>query len=202
MESSLGPASGLTLSVLQWFKAAGFQDVKIKRIGPSWYRGVRRHGLIMGCSVTGVKAQVLSSALRVTHDPSPDRPAHGYLRAMHASLPGRHSGRGECQPGTPSVTALSKVAVAARLHARCCLCLGTVCYAIQIAWLYAEPWCSQDGESPLQMEPKREQLETRSNPLAFLARLLLGTLAGSYYFLLPVYMWLKNLVWPRSMPGF
>ena len=52
------------------------------------------------------------------------------------------------------------------------------------------------------MEPKREQLEIRSNPLAFLARLLLGTLAGSYYFLLPVYMWLKNLVWPRSMPGF
>ncbi|KAJ7954817.1 2-methyl-6-phytyl-1,4-hydroquinone methyltransferase, chloroplastic-like [Quillaja saponaria] len=25
------------------------------RIGPKWYRGVRRHGLIMGCSVTGVK---------------------------------------------------------------------------------------------------------------------------------------------------
>ena len=77
-----------------------------------------------------------------------------------------------------------------------------MCHAIQIAWLYAEPWRSQDGESPLQMEPKREQLETRSNPLAFLARLLLGTLAGSYYFLLPVYMWLKNLVWPHSMPGF
>jgi hypothetical protein len=35
----------------------GFTDVQIKRIGPKWYRGVRRHGLIMGCSVTGVKAQ-------------------------------------------------------------------------------------------------------------------------------------------------
>ncbi len=42
----------------QWFAAAGFQDVKIKRIGPKWYRGVRRHGLIMGCSVTGIKPKV------------------------------------------------------------------------------------------------------------------------------------------------
>ena len=43
---------------LQWFKDAGFEDVQIKRIGPSWYRGVRRHGLIMGCSVTGTKSKV------------------------------------------------------------------------------------------------------------------------------------------------
>jgi len=43
---------------LQWFTKAGFTDVKITRIGPKWYRGVRRHGLIMGCSVTGVKPQV------------------------------------------------------------------------------------------------------------------------------------------------
>ena len=43
---------------LQWFAAAGFQDIKIKRIGPKWYRGVRRHGLIMGCSVTGIKPKV------------------------------------------------------------------------------------------------------------------------------------------------
>lgn len=43
---------------VQWFTKAGFTDVKIKRIGPSWYRGVRRHGLIMGCSVTGVKPKV------------------------------------------------------------------------------------------------------------------------------------------------
>ena len=32
--------------------------MKIKRIGPKWYRGVRRHGLIMGCSVTGIKPKV------------------------------------------------------------------------------------------------------------------------------------------------
>lgn len=39
----------------QWFTDAGFTDVQLKRIGPSWYRGVRRHGLIMGCSVTATK---------------------------------------------------------------------------------------------------------------------------------------------------
>ena len=43
---------------MQWFTKAGFEDVQIKRIGPKWYRGVRRHGLIMGCSVTGVKRKV------------------------------------------------------------------------------------------------------------------------------------------------
>ena len=45
----------------QWFTKAGFADVRIKRIGPTWYRGVRRHGLIMGCSVTGVKPKALAS---------------------------------------------------------------------------------------------------------------------------------------------
>ncbi|CAN8280599.1 unnamed protein product [Cochlearia groenlandica] len=40
---------------IEWFTKAGFKDVQIKRIGPKWYRGVRRHGLIMGCSVTGIK---------------------------------------------------------------------------------------------------------------------------------------------------
>ncbi|KAA8527662.1 hypothetical protein F0562_035469 [Nyssa sinensis] len=40
---------------IEWFEKAGFKDIQLKRIGPKWYRGVRRHGLIMGCSVTGVK---------------------------------------------------------------------------------------------------------------------------------------------------
>lgn len=43
---------------IEWFTKAGFKDVKMTRIGPKWYRGVRRHGLIMGCSVTGVKPEV------------------------------------------------------------------------------------------------------------------------------------------------
>lgn len=51
---------------MEWFTKAGFTDVKIKRIGPSWYRGVRRHGLIMGCSVTGIKPESGESPLKVS----------------------------------------------------------------------------------------------------------------------------------------
>lgn len=62
---------------------------------------------------------------------------------------------------------------------------------------------AQAGESPLQLGPKVEASGDRSkNPFAFLFRLILGTLAGSYYFLLPIYMWLKNLIWPKNAPGF
>ena len=50
---------------IEWFKKAGFKDIKLKRIGPKWYRGVRRHGLIMGCSVTGVKPFCGDSPLKV-----------------------------------------------------------------------------------------------------------------------------------------
>ena len=50
---------------IEWFKKAGFKDVKLKRIGPKWYRGVRRHGLFMGCSVTGVKREQGDSPLQV-----------------------------------------------------------------------------------------------------------------------------------------
>lgn len=48
---------------IDWFEAAGFVDVQLTRIGPPWYRGVRRHGLIMGCSVTGRKPQPGESPL-------------------------------------------------------------------------------------------------------------------------------------------
>ena len=58
----------------------------------------------------------------------------------------------------------------------------------------------QAGESPLQMGPKQEVSGKISNPVSFLLRLLLGTTAGFYYFVLPVYMYLKNLVWPKSWP--
>lgn len=100
---------------MEWFTKAGFTDVKITRIGPKWYRGVRRHGLIMGCSVTGVKPQA--------------------------------------------------------------------------------------GPSPLQLGPKAEESgKVRGNPLSFLLRLILGSAAGFYYFVLPVYMYLKHLVWPKDKP--
>jgi len=48
-----------------WFERAGFQDIKLTRVGPKWYRGVRRHGLIIGCSVTGVKRASGESPLEV-----------------------------------------------------------------------------------------------------------------------------------------
>ncbi|KAK7278373.1 hypothetical protein RJT34_23401 [Clitoria ternatea] len=52
---------------IEWFKNAGFKDIELKRIGPSptWYRGVRRHGLIMGCCVTGVKPLTGDSPLKL-----------------------------------------------------------------------------------------------------------------------------------------
>mmetsp|Transcript_20467 Transcript_20467/g.56542 ORF Transcript_20467/g.56542 Transcript_20467/m.56542 type:complete len:138 (-) Transcript_20467:91-504(-) len=93
---------------LEWFRKAGFEDVSIKRIGPWWYHGVRRHGLIMGCSVTGRKA---------------------------------------------------------------------------IA-----------GESPLRLPPKTEDLTASPSPLVNTLRLVLGTLGGFYYFVVPVYMLLKHLL--------
>lgn len=103
---------------LTWFENAGFDDVKIDRIGPKWYRGVRRHGLIMGCSVSGVKKGA---------GPSPI-------------------------------------------------------------------------SNQLSVEPNESSNKMNTNPISFLARLFLGTLAGFYYFVLPIYMWLKNLVWPKQGP--
>ncbi|KAG0521758.1 hypothetical protein BDA96_08G188900 [Sorghum bicolor] len=50
---------------IEWFQKAGFKDVELKRIGPKWYRGVRRHGLIIGCSVTGVKRASGDSPLKL-----------------------------------------------------------------------------------------------------------------------------------------
>uniref|UniRef100_A0A1D1XNZ9 Inner envelope membrane protein, chloroplastic n=1 Tax=Anthurium amnicola TaxID=1678845 RepID=A0A1D1XNZ9_9ARAE len=50
---------------INWLKKAGFEDVKLKRICPKWYRGVRRHGLIMGCCVTGVKRGSGESPLKL-----------------------------------------------------------------------------------------------------------------------------------------
>jgi len=101
---------------VEWFTKAGFEDVEVLRIGPQWYRGVRRHGLIMGCSVTGVKRKA--------------------------------------------------------------------------------------GASPLELpeKPAESRTELNSNFFKVMLRLLLGTAAGFYYFVLPIYMWLKNLVWPKSGP--
>ncbi|CAL5353723.1 unnamed protein product [Camellia sinensis] len=99
---------------IEWFEKAGFKDVQLKRIGPKWYRGVRRHGLIMGCSVTGVK--------------------------------------------------------------------------------------SASGDSPLQLGPKAEDVTEPVNPFVFLVRFILGAMAGTYYVLVPIYMWLKDQIVPKGRP--
>ncbi|KAL7151469.1 hypothetical protein ABFS83_04G033500 [Erythranthe nasuta] len=99
---------------IDWFQKAGFKDVQLKRIGPKWYRGVRRHGLIMGCSVTGVK------------------PA--------------------------------------------------------------------SGDSPLQLGPKAEDVSEPVNPFVFFSRFILGALAATYYVLVPIYMWIKDLITPKGQP--
>lgn len=72
---------------LQWFKAAGFSDVEIKRIGPKWYRGARQHGLIMGCSVTGRKTNAGDSPLEMgpkseTSTPRPSNPISFLVRMI------------------------------------------------------------------------------------------------------------------------
>lgn len=55
------------------------------------------------------------------------------------------------------------------------------------------------GPSPLELGPKAEDRAVpKSNPFSFLLRLILGTTAGFYYTLVPIYMWIKNLIFPKS----
>ena len=132
---------------LQWFTKAGFENVKLKRIGPSWYRGVRRHGLIMGCRRAGVH----------------------HARRLPACHP--------CQPALddpPPPTCPPRSVTGVKPRA---------------------------GASPLELGPKAEaSTSANTNALSFLLRLLVGTLGGFWYFLVPIYMYIKNLVWPKRGP--
>jgi MPBQ/MSBQ methyltransferase len=47
-----------------------------------------------------------------------------------------------------------------------------------------------------------DHTHSKTNPLMFVVRLLLGTLAGAYFFVIPIYMWIKDKVWPRGLSGF
>lgn len=61
----------------------------------------------------------------------------------------------------------------------------------------------QAGDSPMELGPKAEESHKRnSNPVSFLLRLILGTVAGFYFFVVPVYMWIKDKLWPKSLAGF
>ncbi|MQL80082.1 hypothetical protein Taro_012533 [Colocasia esculenta] len=53
------------MDYVDWFSKAGFQDVEVTIECPSWFRGARRHGLIMGCWVTGVKNTPGDSPLKL-----------------------------------------------------------------------------------------------------------------------------------------
>uniref|UniRef100_A0A1D1Z573 Inner envelope membrane protein, chloroplastic n=1 Tax=Anthurium amnicola TaxID=1678845 RepID=A0A1D1Z573_9ARAE len=98
---------------VQWFKKAGFQDIEVKIDCPTWYRGARRHGLIMGCWVTGVK--------------------------------------------------------------------------------------NNQGDSPLELGPKCDDLNNPVNPFCFLSRFIQGFFAGIYFVLISYYMWIKHLLFPKGM---
>ncbi|KAB1218098.1 2-methyl-6-phytyl-1,4-hydroquinone methyltransferase, chloroplastic [Morella rubra] len=123
---------------IEWFQKAGFKDVKLKRIGPKWYRGVRRHGLIMGCSVTGVKPLSGNSPLQ-NQIPNPNSAL--WMSAM-------------C-PGAIELVALG---------------------------------------------PKAEDVKKPVNPFGFLLRFIIGTIAATYFVLVPIYMWIKDQIVPKGMP--
>ncbi|XP_037422582.1 2-methyl-6-phytyl-1,4-hydroquinone methyltransferase 2, chloroplastic-like [Triticum dicoccoides] len=100
---------------IKWFERAGFKDVELTRIGPKWYRGARRHGLVIGCCVTGIK--------------------------------------------------------------------------------------KQSGDSPLQLGPKAEDVsKPHVNPIFVFFRFLIGTICATYFFLVPIYMWIKDKIVPQGRP--
>jgi hypothetical protein len=59
--------------------------------------------------------------------------------------------------------------------------------------------CVQLGKSPLKLGPKAEESDKelsqdRTNVAMFVLRLVLGSSAGFYFFLVPVYMWIKDRI--------
>jgi MPBQ/MSBQ methyltransferase len=52
----------------------------------------------------------------------------------------------------------------------------------------------------LQMGPKAEDVKGPWNPISFAYRFIIGVLAASYFVLVPIYMWLKDLVTPKGQP--
>ena len=61
---------------------------------------------------------------------------------------------------------------------------------------------SAKGPTPLdlgEMQEDRKKETQRESRLRTVARVVLGSIAGFYYFVLPIYMWLKNLVFPKAV---
>ncbi|ONK73383.1 uncharacterized protein A4U43_C04F30890 [Asparagus officinalis] len=47
---------------------------------------------------------------------------------------------------------------------------------------------------------KVEDVKKPVNPISFLLRFILGTNAATYYVLVPIYMWIKDQIFPKGMP--
>lgn len=52
----------------------------------------------------------------------------------------------------------------------------------------------------MQLGPKAEDVNEPVNPFVFLMRFILGAMAGAYFVLVPIYMWLKDQVVPKGRP--
>ena len=52
----------------------------------------------------------------------------------------------------------------------------------------------------MQLGPKAEDVKGPWNPLSFAYRFIVGGLASLYYVLVPIYMWLKDLIIPKGQP--
>lgn len=52
----------------------------------------------------------------------------------------------------------------------------------------------------MQLGPKAEDVSKPTNPFVFFLRFILGALAGTYYVLVPIYMWLKDQLVPEGQP--
>lgn len=52
----------------------------------------------------------------------------------------------------------------------------------------------------MQLGPKAEDVQKPVNPILFVLRLLLGSIAAAYYVIIPVYMWIKDQIVPEGQP--
>lgn len=52
----------------------------------------------------------------------------------------------------------------------------------------------------MQLGPKAEDVEKPVHPFVFFLRFILGAIAAAYFVLVPIYMWLKDLIVPKGMP--
>lgn len=52
----------------------------------------------------------------------------------------------------------------------------------------------------MQLGPRAEDVKKPVNPFVFLLRFLLGTIAATYFVLVPIYMWIKDKIVPKGQP--